>query len=91
MGLLDDAIREHFEFRRRRGADPSEVAHEELAALDPTRLDEGSEPVEELTEAEGSLISDEVVHPVDASLVRGVESPSERRDRGAGHADDLGS
>lgn len=34
MGLLDDAIREHLELKRRRGADPSEVAREEHEALD---------------------------------------------------------
>jgi hypothetical protein len=33
MGLLDDAIREHLEFKRLRGADPSEVAREEEEAL----------------------------------------------------------
>jgi hypothetical protein len=35
MGLLDDAIREHLELKRRHGADPGEVAHQEHAALDP--------------------------------------------------------
>jgi hypothetical protein len=35
MGLLDDAIREHLELKRRRGADPGEIAHQERAALDP--------------------------------------------------------
>ena len=34
MGLLDDAIREHLELKRRRGADPGEVAREQLEALD---------------------------------------------------------
>jgi hypothetical protein len=35
MGLLDDAIREHLELRRRRGADPGAVAREEHEALSP--------------------------------------------------------
>ncbi len=35
MGLLDDAIREHLELKRRRGADPGEVAREQHEALDP--------------------------------------------------------
>jgi hypothetical protein len=35
MGLLDEAIREHLELKRRRGADPSAVAREELDALAP--------------------------------------------------------
>ena len=34
MGLLDDAIREHLELKRRRGADLGEVAREEREALD---------------------------------------------------------
>jgi hypothetical protein len=37
MGLLDDAIREHLELRRRHGADPSEVARQEQEALGPPR------------------------------------------------------
>jgi hypothetical protein len=35
MGLLDDAIREHLELKRRHGADPSEVARQEREALGP--------------------------------------------------------
>jgi hypothetical protein len=34
MGLLDDAIRDHLELKRRRGADPAEVAREQREALD---------------------------------------------------------
>jgi hypothetical protein len=37
MGLLDDAIREHLDLKRRRGADPSEVARLEQEALGPVR------------------------------------------------------
>ena len=33
MGLLDDAIRDHLELKRRRGADPGEVAREQNEAL----------------------------------------------------------
>ncbi len=44
MGLLDDAIREHLEFKRLRGADPGEVAREERDALGPVRRDEEVEP-----------------------------------------------
>jgi hypothetical protein len=36
MGLLDDAIREHLELKRLRGADPGEVAREQKEALDPS-------------------------------------------------------
>jgi hypothetical protein len=37
MGLLDDAIREHLELKRRHGADPGEVAKQEHEALGPVR------------------------------------------------------
>jgi hypothetical protein len=40
MGLLDDAIREHLELKRRRGADPGEVAREQHEALDPVPRDQ---------------------------------------------------
>jgi hypothetical protein len=36
MGLLDDAIREHLELKRRRGADPGEVERQEREALGAT-------------------------------------------------------
>jgi hypothetical protein len=58
MGLLDDAIREHMELKRLRGADPSEVARQESEVLGrvPRRGDaEGEEPTDEdaLDEAAG--------------------------------------
>jgi hypothetical protein len=37
MGLLDEAIREHLELKRRRGADPGEIARQEREALGPAR------------------------------------------------------
>jgi hypothetical protein len=37
MGLLDDAIREHLELKRRRGADPTDIARAEQEALGPVR------------------------------------------------------
>ena len=42
MGLLDDAIREHLELKRRGGADPGEIASKEQEALDPVFPDEPS-------------------------------------------------
>jgi hypothetical protein len=45
MGLLDDAIREHLDLKRRRGADPSEIERAEREALGPVRRD--PEPVAE--------------------------------------------
>jgi hypothetical protein len=37
MGLLDDAIREHLDLKRRRGADPVEIEQAERDALGPVR------------------------------------------------------
>lgn len=37
MGLLDDAIRQHLDLKRRRGADPTEVEQAEREALGPVR------------------------------------------------------
>jgi hypothetical protein len=37
MGLLDDAIREHLDLKRRRGADPTEVERDEREALGPVK------------------------------------------------------
>jgi len=39
MGLLDDAIREHLDLKRRRGADPAEIERAEHEALGPVRRD----------------------------------------------------
>jgi hypothetical protein len=44
MGLLDDAIREHLELKRRRGADPDEVARQEGEALGDPRSGEFARP-----------------------------------------------
>ena len=41
MGLLDDAIREHLDLKRRRGADPDEVERAEREALGPVRRGRG--------------------------------------------------
>ena len=45
MGLLDDAIREHLELKRRHGADPEEVSRQEREALGaPQRSAEFAQP-----------------------------------------------
>jgi hypothetical protein len=40
MGLLDDAIREHLELKRRRGADNTEISRQEQEAFGPPRRGE---------------------------------------------------
>jgi hypothetical protein len=44
MGLLDDAIRDHIDLKRRHGSDPTEIARIEREALGPVRR--GPEPFE---------------------------------------------
>jgi hypothetical protein len=47
MGLLDDAIREHLDLKRRRGADPADIERAEREALGPVRRGpEETEPEE---------------------------------------------
>lgn len=56
MGLLDDAIREHLDLKRRRGADPTEIERAEREALGPVRR--SPEPAEDLPD-----------HPLDEELL----------------------
>jgi hypothetical protein len=53
MGLLDDAIREHLELKRRHGADPDEVAQQEREALGAPRRGEFARP-------EGAVAAEEL-------------------------------
>ena len=70
MGLLDEAIKEHLELKRRHGADPSEVARLEHEALGPARR----EPVAE------APVVDEPIADVDEDEVAAVEEPVATRE-----------
>lgn len=61
MGLLDDAIREHLELKRRRGADPAEIERAEREALGPIRHQAADdlEAEHEALERQGVLYDDE--------------------------------
>ena len=62
MGLLDDAIREHLDLKRRRGADPEEVERAEREALGPVRRNPSSaevEPAEDQAAPEGGFAYDQ--------------------------------
>src|SRR5687767_5144586 len=52
MGLLDDAIREHLELKRKHGASDEEITRAELEALAPARRDPaagaGVPPIEQV-------------------------------------------
>jgi hypothetical protein len=66
MGLLDDAIREHLELKRRRGADPGEVERQEREVL-------GAKPQAEFApvpEPDAEEPVAEAVEPVDAGEER---------------------
>jgi hypothetical protein len=91
MGILDDAIREHLDLKRRRGADPSEIDRLEREALGPVRrapreatdlMDEDQRPpagayrFDEENPPAGSYPSDEELH-------RWADSPAEFEPYGA--------
>jgi hypothetical protein len=81
MGLLDDAIREHLDLKRRRGADADEVARQENEALGPPHMGQfapaeeepGAEPAAEQPEIPPTGEGEERPAAVAASL---VEEPS---------------
>jgi hypothetical protein len=60
MGLLDEAIREHLDLKRRRGADPTEIERLEREALGPVRRVAQEPPVAEALGAEPLDLAD---HP----------------------------
>jgi hypothetical protein len=56
MGLLDEAIREHLDLKRRRGADPTEIERAEREALGPVRRGPETAEADELAvDAGGEL------------------------------------
>jgi hypothetical protein len=55
MGLLDDAIREHLDLKRRRGADPGEIERAEREALGPVRR--GPEQAESVDPEQGESLA----------------------------------
>src|SRR3954471_20673959 len=87
MGLLDDAIKEHLELKRRHGADPGEVARLEHEALGPARREPvaSAEPLpdEPLLEDEAQGSEDEV-RPQERSegpIRRGERDPPAAEER----------
>ena len=73
MGLLDDAIREHLDLKRRRGADPAEIERAERDALGPVRRDPmGSDEAE----VEHAAMPDDDMGDEDESVYdHGFEEP----------------
>jgi hypothetical protein len=82
MGLLDDAIREHLDLKRRRGADPDEVARQEQEALGPPRTGQ-------FAASDGDLGDEEPPDPLpppefdpEATVVQPVAEPAAEDDDG---------
>ena len=73
MGLLDDAIREHLDLKRRRGADPAEIERAERDALGPVRRDPMGSDEADLEHA--ALPDDPLVYDEESALDHGFEEP----------------
>lgn len=72
MGLLDDAIREHLELKRKHGANPDDVARQEREALGPSPRNEFAQSEAEAPAAELTPAPEPKVEPV-------VETPAPPR------------
>jgi hypothetical protein len=79
MGLLDEAIRDHLELKRRTGADPSELARAEREALEPVfpgeplpehQHEEAGAGFED--HAEGALAADAPAPEAEDQIVAGI-------------------
>jgi hypothetical protein len=82
MGLLDEAIREHLELKRRTGADPSAIARAEHEALAPVFPDKG---------AGADVNGDHSAHdgPQAAEIAPAGDAPAEDHRHGADRVTDL--
>jgi hypothetical protein len=94
MGLLDDAIREHLELKRLRGADPGEVAREQREALDPVPRegrrgeDDRGEEVEAAVVAPSDDDAEDVAAIEGGNVLgeeNGRETPEQERDADFSH------
>jgi hypothetical protein len=73
MGLLDDAIREHLDLKRRRGADPTEIERAERDALGPVRR--GPEGSDEPAPDHAALPDDDLVYDEQAAYDHDFDEP----------------
>ena len=77
MGLLDDAIKEHLDLKRRRGADPAEVERAEREALGPVRRQPEPDADEQPAAVEGMEDVDSEVAPTPAPVEEAEPAPVE--------------
>jgi hypothetical protein len=76
MGLLEDAIREHLELKRLRGADPAEVAREQREALEPPTVEAPAASLENHASI-GQNASDSVGRSPAAEQSAGEDRPAD--------------
>ena len=74
MGLLDDAIREHLDLKRRHGASDDEIAQKEAEALGPARREFPRAPQEDVAGADVA-VEDAPAHVEDESVAHGIGDP----------------
>ncbi len=77
MGLLDDAIREHLELRRRHGADPGEVMSKEHEALGPAVVGAANE--EPADAGDGTLFASGLSPAAEHAAAGGEMTAEDRR------------
>ncbi len=83
MGLLDDAIREHLELKRLRGADPGEVAREQREALDPVPRDRRHGEDDHVEETEVGAVAASEPDAEDLDGIEAVDAFDEDHEHGA--------
>jgi len=86
MGLLDDAIREHLDLKRQRGADPGEVERLEREALGPVRREPTGRAADAVPQLEVQVDPEQEFEPAtellqDASVTRSPKRGFLRRNR----------
>ena len=79
MGLLDDAIREHLELKRRHGADPADVSRLEQDAFGPVEAERTIEAAEPASEPPPEDRPPEPAHEApEPRAAERVEQPTEQ-------------
>ena len=81
MGVLDDAIREHLDLKRRSGGDPAEIERLEREALGPVRRDPTASTATATAVASAASdydVDDQIDEPGDVPRAEIVGIPAER-------------
>jgi hypothetical protein len=89
MGSLEDAIREHLELKRLRGADPAEVAREQHEALDTPAANASAEAAPDDAFASAYPAAGDAQAP-DGTPIAGVDPAAPEATPGAGQVAPLG-